>query len=208
MVRETQAQYLTEQTPMAEATRRAVQVQVDHLEMRLARERAQAYAAGYVLSAGTQDIDPVDTFGDGDMDQAVYRLGGRLLADAYSRLPVGPHLMTTPLQPGRDAPLLFDGAMLAQPSDEAVAAPDAFAPGLGLSTPDAPRSLDVGVCPAFRLIEAELEQGGGEIDGRTLGWRLAHHHGLTYPLAALFTMPFLWHAQPVPQVRLGLPSNR
>ena len=160
--------------------------------------------AGQVLTAGTRAVYPVDIFGDADTDQGVRHLAGMLLADAYPRLPVGPHLMRNSVQPERDAPLLFDGAMLPQPPAEAMETLDAFAPGLGLSTPSAARSLDIAACPASRLIEAELEREGGETDGRVLDWRLARYHGLTYPLAALFILLFLGHTKPAPQVSLRL----
>ena len=191
VVREAQTQYLEDRAPAVEPTRRAVESQAWELERRLSWNKAQAYAAGRILCTATWTPDPADVFADGDMDQWAQRLGSQLLAQAYPWLPIGPSLMDRPLRPERDAPLLFDGAMLPRPRMEVLKALDSFAPALGFSGPDTPRSLDPALCPAFRLIETELEERGGEADGRVLEWRLAHYHGLTYPLAALLMLLFL-----------------
>ncbi len=193
VVREAQTQYLEERAPAAEAARQAMESQARELEGLLSRNNAQAYAAGRILCTAARTPDPADVFADGDMAQWARRLGGQLLAQAYPRLPISPSLMDRPLRPERDAPLLFDGVMLSRPRMEALKALDSFAPALGLRNPDAPGSLDPSLCPAFRLIETELEERGVEADGRVLEWRLAHYHGLTYPLADLFMLLCVRH---------------
>ena len=86
----------------------------------------------------------------------------------------------------QDAPLLFDAFAGAGGSAAHEIALDSFAVGLGLAYPESPRMLTLDARPALTIIEEAYRSDAGE-----LGVRLAHGEGLTYPLAALFTLLYL-----------------
>ena len=199
---ETQAQYVARRSDPTETLEREVEEQTKVLEVRLSREWGRSYAAGRILSEPPLEVDPAAIFGEGDTALWAQRLGEGLLARAYPALPINAAVASAPILPERDAPLLFDGLMLPQASSAAALALDAFAPALGLASLGTPRTLNPAECPAFHLIEAVLSEAGGVVDGWTLGRRLAHLHGLTYPLATLFTLCWLGQAPATQELRL------
>ena len=186
------------------------------------REPQAPYVTGPPAQASAFLTDPslaVDTtavFADGGPDQWAQRLGSLLLARAYPVLPIRSTLLAATLKPGTDARLVFEGLLTVEPSASAAEAMDAFAPALGLAKEGAPRMMDLSECFALQVIQSELTASSGSAEGESLGWRMAHFHGLTYPLATLFTLLFLsvgdWELRLRPghplMLRNGMPLER
>ncbi len=203
-VREAYAQYLAGPSS-AEVARREAEAQLLALEERVNRLWSEAYLTGNIHAEPPLESGGASVFADGGSEEWAERLGSRLLARAYPLLPMSVARMPRPLRPDQDLPLVFDGLFTARPSAAAAQALDAFAPALGLASVDAPRHVNLSGCHGFQLVQAELTAAGDFADGERLGWRLAHVHGVTYPLATLFTLLFLTQGNWEIQLRPGHP---
>ena len=186
-LREAQAQYLA---GPVDQTGGELETRAGELESRIAQSEAEAYAAGQLAALPPLAVDAGSIFRNGEVTQWMERLGRELLMRAYPAPLVDANAPPLPLMPEEHGPLLFDALMLASPSPEASAALSAYGPFLGIAIPDGQDVSTAGASPLPLLAQAEA--------GPDLGWRLAHHHGLTYPLATLAVLLL---------VRLGLPGK-
>lgn len=181
VLREAQAQYLS---GPVDQTGGELEANVAELEARVAQSDAEAYAAGQLAAQPPLATNASSIFRDGDVTQWLERLGRELLMRAYPTPLMSADAPPLPLTPDEHAALLFDALMLPSSSPDASAALAAYGPFLGLAAMGGPSPLTAAPSSLLRLTGMEIT-GLDQIAGPDLGWRLAHHHGLTYPLATL-----------------------
>lgn len=193
-LREAQATYA-----VAPGGLEATESQARALEERLVSEWAASYQRGHVMAEPPLEIDGRVVFADGYWSAWTERVGARLLARAYPRLPVDAHLLQAPLRPDLDAPVLFD-AVNGGAGVTLDLALKTLGPALGLTSTAAPTTLDLGASQAVALAEAECDTSA---DAATVGHRLAHVHGLTYPLATLVALLLVARGRHEVELRRG-----
>ena len=190
VLREAQAQYLAV-SGGTEASQQEVEEQLQQLQGRLEWVWSRAYGLGHIVTQQPLRVDPIAILTGGGPQQWAERLGRQLLALAYPELPFYSNLLEEVLKPQEHAPQVFYGLRNARLNPTEGHVLETFAPALGVASPDAPKTLDLSHCFVSQVIRTELTSAGGIAQGESLGWRLAHVHGLTYSLATLFTLLFL-----------------
>ena len=154
------------------------------VEERVVEEWAASFREGQIVASPPVDIDTDAVFASGYWSAWAERIGEVLLARAYPEFPVDASKLRVPLRPEQSAPMILDGVV--DPASNAGSiALDAFGPALGIVA--SRRGPDLSQCAGIDLVAAEAER----YEGGSLGHRLAHELGLTYPLATLFALLYV-----------------
>ena len=187
-IRETSVRYMAGTDSESSALRTTMAERADSLMAELARRQTLNYSQGRIYTQAGVTVRPADRFDANGMDTWVQRIVERVLADTFPTLPFEWADFPSTLTADKiDA--VFRGLFQGDPAAAETAA--AFAPALGLSSPDAPTVFDGGDCSALGAIEDALASEGGEMDAQSLIGLLCRGHGLNRDLAYLYVLAFV-----------------
>ncbi|MFC1935537.1 DUF6079 family protein [Chloroflexota bacterium] len=170
-------------------------------EQALHETQRQLYASGNVVSRAVLDIPTRTVFESLPTEAWVPAIAQPLLAWSYPRLPLDSSAFPRPLS-ANDAGLLFRGLIQADTAPEVRSAVEAFGTGLGLTPTVGPEGRLSQDCPVFHLLRSDMTQQGGSWPCSDLYQRLAHVHGLPYPLISLYLLAFLHSGHPPAELHL------
>ncbi|MFQ5860509.1 MAG: DUF6079 family protein [Dehalococcoidia bacterium] len=201
-IREAGATYLTERDRDMALLRASLEQQAQELSTRFLQEEGHRYASGLVQTQIGRSLNARAIFSGPSPQAWVERLATTLLEWAYPGVPIRPRLLPRPVSP-EDPARLFQALFAPQPEPAKKALLKELGPGLGLSKPEVPQEPHLEDCPVFPLLVSELEKGGVAVPAPELLRLLAHSHGLTYPLALLYLLAFIYHATPPVEIQLA-----
>ena len=179
---------------------------VPEMERALQETQRQIYAAGTVVTHAGSGLLSQTVFQAGSIREWVSVAAQALMSWTYPRLPVDASSFPRTLTYS-DPELLFRGLVQGDTGTEAIAAVRDFASGLGLAPPPNAGADGFEGSPVLRIIRDETMQLGGSWPCDQLFQRMAHVHGLPYPLISLYLMVFLAFADPPAELRLR-PDHR
>ena len=179
---------------------------VPDAEQALQETQRQFYASGMVVARAGLDIRTQAVFQEPPTETWVSAMAQALLAWTYPRLPLDGSAFPRPLST-RDAELLFRGLVQEDATPEVVSAVETFGAGLGLTPAQGPDGGDLQSCPVFQLLQSEMTQRAGSWPSADLYQRMAHVHGLPYPLVSLYLLAFLHSGQPPVELHLRSGHN-
>ena len=174
---------------------------VPDAEQALQETQRQIYASGMVVARAGLDIRTQAVFQEPPTGTWVSAMAQALLAWTYPRLPLDSWAFPRPLST-RDAELLFRGLVQEDAAPEVVSAVEAFGAGLGLTPTQGTDGGGLQSCLVFQLLQSEMTQRAGSWPSVDLYQRMAHVHGLPYPLVSLYLLAFLHSGQPPAELHL------
>ena len=174
---------------------------VPDAEQALQETQRQIYASGMVVARAGLDIRTQAVFQEPPTETWVSAMAQALLAWTYPRLPLDGSAFPRPLST-RDAELLFRGLVQEDATPEVVSAVEAFGAGLGLTPTQGTDGGGLQSCLVSQLLQSEMTQRAGSWPSVDLYQRMAHVHGLPYPLVSLYLLAFLHSGQPPAELHL------
>ena len=190
-LREAQATYEIAQRPDLLPLGRSLGEQQEHLGQQARQVYLQVLVQGSVVTSQMQTPVQETLTEPGAIEDLVDRLVGWLLAGATPSLPLDGSSFPSTLTP-RHVEALYAALTGERQDTETRTVAQTFGPGLGLCERDAPLTLTVHQSPVIALLRQAQEEGGGRLVAGDLLHHLAHEQRLTYPLATLYLLLYLF----------------